>query len=35
VQLALIVSSCVVVGVVLLGVVGYLIDKTVEPEDRE
>jgi hypothetical protein len=34
-QLAIIVSLWVLGGVVLLGLVGYLIDKTAEPEDRK
>jgi hypothetical protein len=34
-QLALIVSSWVLGGVVVLGVLGYLIDKTAEPEERK
>ena len=35
IQLALTVSSWVLGGVVILAVLGYLIDKTAEPEDRK
>jgi hypothetical protein len=34
-SLALIVASLVLLGVVLLGVVGYLIDKTAEPDKNK
>jgi preprotein translocase subunit Sss1 len=34
-QLALTVGGLVLVGIVLLGLVGYLVDKTAEPEDRK
>jgi hypothetical protein len=33
-ELALIVSSLVLGGVVLMGVVGYLVDKTAEPDKQ-
>jgi len=34
-ELALTVSLWVLGGVVVLGIVGYLVDKTAEPEDRK
>jgi hypothetical protein len=32
-ELALVVSLWVLGGVVVLGIIGYLVDKTAEPED--